>query len=448
MVFEIVRTSERVGMATSLATFSHSDVWKDLEPLKIWSPKLPMEARRRIIVYKKGTEAWTVCRASSRGFGPQKAKKPNSVPRLDGKQSSTKKLEKLSGPDSMEGNTESSLNDSYDSNAPNLMAGLNVEQNSRQETSNSFEGRLEAIKRSAQEKKKMEEGKAYGPIDYDSPISKPDTKEGVSFPVKVTLGIAVVVFGLIFAFGDLLPSGEIGARKTDVSNLKEMNKEELSRLKEQLDGFEAILKIYPDDLAALEGAAVTYAELGEYSNSEAGLQKLIERKPKDVDALRLLAEVESALGKFEQSAAAYRKALKVYPRESIALLQGLVDTLILEEKPNEAVEEIIAAKERLKTSEQDAADMKDKAGKVDKLDPVQIDLLLGKTYSDWGHRGDAIAVYDFIINNHPEDFRGYLAKAILLKEQGQKGEAERMFIQARYLAPEKLKSLVDQFSRR
>ncbi|MCI08629.1 tetratricopeptide repeat-containing protein, partial [Trifolium medium] len=34
----------------------------------------------------------------------------------------------------------------------------------------------------------------------------------------------------------------------------------------------------------------------------------------------------------------------------------------------------------------------------------------GKAYSDWGHVGDAIAVYDQLISTHPDDFRGYLAK--------------------------------------
>lgn len=41
---------------------------------------------------------------------------------------------------------------------------------------------------------------------------------------------------------------------------------------------------------------------------------------------------------------------------------------------------------------------------------MQVDLLIGKAYSDWGHASDAVAVYDKLINEHPDDFRGYLAK--------------------------------------
>ena len=40
----------------------------------------------------------------------------------------------------------------------------------------------------------------------------------------------------------------------------------------------------------------------------------------------------------------------------------------------------------------------------------QVDLLLGKAYSDWGHVSDAVSVYDQLISSHPDDFRGYLAK--------------------------------------
>ncbi|KAG6733063.1 hypothetical protein I3843_01G200300 [Carya illinoinensis] len=77
----------------------------------------------------------------------------------------------------------------------------------------------------------------------------------------------------------------------------------------------------------------------------------------------------------------------------------------------------------------------------------QVDLLLGKAYSDWGHINDAVSVYDRLISSHPDDFRGYLAKGIILKENGKVGDAERMFIQARFFAPENAKALVDRFAR-
>lgn len=43
----------------------------------------------------------------------------------------------------------------------------------------------------------------------------------------------------------------------------------------------------------------------------------------------------------------------------------------------------------------------------------QVELLIGKAYSDWGHISDAVSVYDRLISSHPNDFRGYLAKVFL-----------------------------------
>lgn len=43
-------------------------------------------------------------------------------------------------------------------------------------------------------------------------------------------------------------------------------------------------------------------------------------------------------------------------------------------------------------------------------------LLLGKVYTQWkGHNQEAEAVYDALIKDYPDDFRGYLAKGLLLK---------------------------------
>jgi hypothetical protein len=42
---------------------------------------------------------------------------------------------------------------------------------------------------------------------------------------------------------------------------------------------------------------------------------------------------------------------------------------------------------------------------------VQADLLLARVYAGWGgHTNDALKVYDSLIAEYPDDFRGYLAK--------------------------------------
>lgn len=66
-------------------------------------------------------------------------------------------------------------------------------------------------------------------------------------------------------------------------------------------------------------------------------------------------------------------------------------------------------------------------------------------YTQWvRHDAEALAVYDGLIERHPEDFRGFAAKGVLLRRQGKKGDAQRLFVQARYYAPPELRSLVDR----
>ena len=76
-------------------------------------------------------------------------------------------------------------------------------------------------------------------------------------------------------------------------------------------------------------------------------------------------------------------------------------------------------------------------------DAVSVQLLLGKAYAGWrGHDADALSAYDALIRTAPEDFRGYLAKGVFLKERGRRGDAERMFLQAKFYAPDSMKAFV------
>ena len=68
-----------------------------------------------------------------------------------------------------------------------------------------------------------------------------------------------------------------------------------------------------------------------------------------------------------------------------------------------------------------------------------------QVYSQWDrHDGDAMAVFDGILQKNPEDFRGYLAKGVLLRKEGRKGDAQRAFLQARYNAPPEALNLIER----
>lgn len=68
-----------------------------------------------------------------------------------------------------------------------------------------------------------------------------------------------------------------------------------------------------------------------------------------------------------------------------------------------------------------------------------------QVYSQWErHDADAMAVYDGIVQKDPLEFRGYLAKGVLLRKEGRKGDAQRAFLQARYNAPPEALNLIEK----
>lgn len=82
-------------------------------------------------------------------------------------------------------------------------------------------------------------------------------------------------------------------------------------------------------------------------------------------------------------------------------------------------------------------------------DALALLLLQASVYSGWeGHAADAAALYDKAVDEHREDFRAYLARGAFLQTQGQKGEAQRMFIQAKYYAPPDAKGFVNRVANR
>ncbi|MQL78662.1 hypothetical protein Taro_011088 [Colocasia esculenta] len=260
--------------------------------------------------------------------------------------------------------------------------------------------------RSALEQKKAEEEKLTMEIDYDAPIESDKNSVG------------------------------IGTKTNDqpIVAEKRLSEEEKQYLETKLRQYQETMSLSPDDLSALEGAAVTSAELGDYSQASSLLEKLTKERPKDSDAFRLLGEVKYELNDYEGSVAAYKNSLPASESLNFEVLRGFTNALLAARRPDEAVQVLLSSREHLRTGNVNVpgevmGESSNSNKEVEKIDPIQVDLLLGKAYSDWGHISDAVSVYDQLISTYPNDFRGYLAKGIILKENGNVGDAERMFIQ-------------------
>ncbi|XP_044486098.1 uncharacterized protein LOC123211436 [Mangifera indica] len=372
----------------------------------------------------------------SRGFGSKKDKAAKTSSSREEKggavQQKRKSVAKQSGP--------------LPTQAPVLSSRFDVKSNIKS-LDVDFEERLAAVKRSAVEQKKAQEENEFGAIDYDAPIES--DKKTIGLGTKIGVGVAVLVFGLVFALGDFLPTGSVSENEEARVVDKKLSDEERTTLQTRLRQYEATLSASPNNPTALEGAAVTLVELGEYTRAASLLQDLGKVKPTDPDVFRLLGEVKYELKDYEGSAAAYRLSTMVSKDINFEVLRGYTNALLAAKKSDEAVQFLLSTRRRLSTEKSN--DLNVMAGsnedELQIVDPIQVELLLGKAYSDGGRVSDAVAVYDQLISNYPNDFRGYLAKGIILKENGSRGDAERMFIQARFLAPEGAKALVDRYSR-
>ena len=170
--------------------------------------------------------------------------------------------------------------------APNVLAGSEVNKQLDTDADPTFDQRLDVIRRSALQKKELEEKKKYQPIDYDAPVSKSE-KSSLGLGAKIGIGVAIAVFALIFSIGDLFPSRS-GEKQIEQ---KELTAEDNAKFQAQLQRFEETLKSNPEDLQALEGADVTHAELGEYTEAAALLEKLTQKKKHKDQKEEFFAEI-------------------------------------------------------------------------------------------------------------------------------------------------------------
>jgi tetratricopeptide (TPR) repeat protein len=70
------------------------------------------------------------------------------------------------------------------------------------------------------------------------------------------------------------------------------------------------------------------------------------------------------------------------------------------------------------------------------IDGVDAELLKARVYSGWKGKGkEAEKAFSDVVEKHPEDFRGYLARGVFMREIGRPDEATSMFKQAEALAP-------------
>lgn len=256
-----------------------------------------------------------------------------------------------------------------------------------------------------------------------------DKRRGFLMAVVVLVIIAFLGFSLSPLLGGLLEANQNNGQSTPSSTQTPLADIEADLLA-QARGYELVLQREPDNPTALQGLLQVKLELiqsGKGSIEEVipPLEKLSELNPGNIDYNILLAQAKAYTGDREGAAQIYRSLLANKPGD-VKALQGLVNLLLQQERPEAAIGLL---QDTLK-----AAPVANQV-EVGSIDVVSVQLILGQVYADQKRYDEAIAVYDEAIKGNAEDFRPILAKAIMLREQGNNEAAQELFNQAIDLAP-------------
>ncbi|ACK65204.1 TPR repeat-containing protein [Rippkaea orientalis PCC 8801] len=214
--------------------------------------------------------------------------------------------------------------------------------------------------------------------------------------------------------------------------------QETAKLENQALGYQLVLEREPDNQNALSGLLETKLRLGDLEGAITPLERLAQLNPQQPDYSILLAQAKQQLKDYEGAAAAYQAIIASNPAE-IRALKGLVDLLLLQSRSQEAI--TLVQNTLSETAKKQSLGTPETSG----FNVISLQLLLGEIYTSQNRYDEAIAVYDQAIETNGDDFRPLLAKAMILRDQGEEETAQTLLKDAILLAPvqykEQLKTL-------
>ena len=273
-------------------------------------------------------------------------------------------------------------------------------------------------------------------------MEKANKRRGLITVVVVLSLIAFLGFSLVPILDSILKASQAQSGSTPTPTQTAQSGEKQSELLQaQARGYELVLQREPDNVTALRGLLQVRLELigqgvGDIKDAIAPLEKLASLNPETTEYGILLAQAKERTGDREGAAGAYRSILVSRPGE-IKALQGLVNLLLVQQRPEAAIGLL---QDTLK-----AAPAANQA-KPESVDVTSVQLILGQVYAVQKRFDEAIAIYDESAKANPKDFRPTLGKAIVLKEQGKTDEAKTLFDRATELAPPNYKDQINQLA--
>jgi tetratricopeptide (TPR) repeat protein len=205
-----------------------------------------------------------------------------------------------------------------------------------------------------------------------------------------------------------------------------------SRLEAEVMGYELVLEREPDNSNAWQGLLEARLRQGNIADAIAPLEKLTQLNPESLDYGLLLAQTQQYLKNYAGAMTTYQGLLAAHPGD-VQVLKGMVDSLIEQQRPQEAVQLVQTVLAQAEGSLVNGSN----GSLVNNVTSLQ--LLLGEIYGQQDRYGEAIAIYDRAIKDNASDFRPLLAKALLFQTKGKVKEAEPLFTTAIQLAPPQYK---------
>jgi len=260
--------------------------------------------------------------------------------------------------------------------------------------------------------------------------SSPDQSKRKTW-ILIVIGIIVVAFIGV----SVLPFINSGGNEPQQANTP-TSSPQVQQQQEDLDaqarGYEAVLEKEPENESALQGLIEVRIQQGDIEGALIPLEKLADLNPEQEAYRILLAQAKQQTGDLEGASDAYRLILDEKPGDTRAL-QGLVDLLLQQNRPEAAIGEL---RDTLEVAENNETE----------IDITGVKLLLAQVYGRTEKFDGAIELYREVANNNPADFRPVLGQALVQQRKGNEEAAKPLYEKAFNLAPAQFKDQIKQMT--
>ena len=237
--------------------------------------------------------------------------------------------------------------------------------------------------------------------------------------VRIGSLLAAIALAIVFIPTDLTFNA-IGSKQVQ----EKYRKEALEDIEKQKDELTKVLESTPNDPELLKQQAKNFLALDDYPSALPLMEKLVSLEDTEANSMAI-AEVWNLDGQPERALSVLKDYADKHLSDSsgppsASFLKALTDSLSKNNRQGVALAYVDAF-------------VKKNPGDIDDVDA---ELLKARVYSGWKGKGkEAEKAFSDVVEKHPEDFRGYLARGVFMREIGRPDEASSMFKQAEALAP-------------